>query len=276
MAHIPVATRGLSAALACVIVFDASASRAQDPASEEMRTAIQTGMTLASGINGNVAIFRAAVAPYGPLDLRVQAHDAPPRNIRGMRNYFFGAVSRAAGVDPLALIKAFESCACDTARRDSAVAALESARAAARAVSGLHGAAVIAAGPGGWTVATLAYDGTAFVMRQWSPVLGLLPWQTHPVTREQAEMWLGHVGTSIDAVSRVISDMSAHGLTSAARDANGDVRITRAGGMVSDATGLIFVASNNMPPSVGAIGRAGDRYVTVAGVAPGAYFYETH
>jgi len=262
--------------IACLIVLGASALRAQDPAREEMRTAIETGMTLASGINGNVAIFRSAVAQYGPLDLRVQSRDAPPRSIRGMRDYFFGAVGQAAGVDALALIKAFESCACDTARRDSAVAALEPARSAARAVSALHGAAVIAAWTGGWAVDTLAYDGTGFVMRQPSPILGLLPWQTHPVTREQAEGWLGRVGTSVDAVSRVASDMAAHGLASAARDANGDVRVTRAGGMASDATGLIFVASTNTPPAVGAIGRIGDRYVTVAGVAPGVYFYETH
>jgi len=240
-----------------------------------MRTAIETGMTLASGINGNVPMFRAAVAPYGPLDLRVQSRDAPPRNIHGMRDYFFGAVGQAAGVDALALIKAFESCACDAPRRDSAVAVLESARAAARAVSGPRGPAVIAAWPGGWAVDTLAYDGTGFVMRQLSPVLGLLPWQTRPVTRVQAETWLGHVGTSVDAVSRVVADMTGHGLASVARDANGDVRVTRAGGMASDATGLIFVALNNPPPAIGAIGRAGDRYVTVTGVAPGVYFYET-
>jgi hypothetical protein len=268
--------RVVGVALASLIVLGASASVAQDPAREEMRTAIETGMTLASGINGNVAIFRSAVVQYGPLDLRVQSSTAPPRSIRGMRDYFFGAVGQAAGVDALALIKAFESCACDAARRDSAVALLESARSAARAVSALHGAAVIVAWPGGWAVDTLAYDGTRFVMRQPSPVLGLVPWQTHPVAREQAEVWLGHVGTSVDAVSRVVSDMAAHGLASAARDANGDVRVTRAGGMASDATGLIFVASNNTPPSVGAIGRAGDRYVTVTGVAPGVYFYETH
>ena len=276
MAHIPIVTKLVSAALACLIVLGASASRAQDPAREEMRTAIETGMTLASGINGDVTIFRAVAAPYGPLDLRVQSADAPPRSIRGMRDYFYGAVGQAAGVDPLPLIKAFESCACDSARRDSALAVLESARAAARGVGALHGAGVIAAWPGGWAVDTLAYDGTAFVMRQRSPILGLLPWQTHSLTREQAEMWLGQVGTSIVAVSRIVSDMAAHGLASAARDANGDVRVTRAGGLASDATGLIFVASNHTPPAIGVIGRAGDRYVTVTGVAPGVYFYETH
>ena len=268
--------RWLIQAFACMIVLDAGASRAQDPGREEMRSALETGMTLASGINGDVAIFRAAVAQYGPLDLRVQSRDAPPRTIHGMRDYFLGAVGQAAGVDPLALIKAFESCACDTARRDSAVAVLASARAAAHAVGALNGASVIAAWPGGWAVDTLAYDGSGFVMRQPSPVLGLLPWQTHPVTREQAERWLGHLGTSVDAVSRIVADMTAHGIASAARDANGDVRVVRAGSMASDATGLIFVASNNAPPVVGAIGRAGDRYVTVTGVAPGVYFYQTH
>jgi hypothetical protein len=267
---------GVVAALACMIGLGTKAARAQDPAREELRAAIETGMNLASGINGNAAMFRAAVAPDGPLDLRVQSVDVPPRSIHGMREYFFGAVGQAAGVDPLVLIKAFESCACDTARRDSAVAVLASARVVARAMSALHGARVIAAWPGGWAVDTLAYDGTAFVMRQPSPVLGLLPWQARPVTREQAEKSLSNVGASVDAVTRIVSTMTEHGLASAARDTDGDVRVTRAGGMASDATGLIFVASNNTPPTVGAIGRAGDRYVTVTAVAPGVYFYETH
>ena len=269
------ARRIVGAAFACMMLIGASASRAQDPAQAEMGTAIGTGMTFASGINGNVPMFLAAVAPYGPLDLRVQASDAPARSIHGMRNYFFGAVGHAAGVDPLALIKSFETCACDTARRDSAVAVLESARAAARAVRALHGARVIAAWPGGWTVDSLAFYGTEFAMRQQSPLMGLLPWQTRVVTREQADQWLSHVGTTVDAVARVVADMHAHGLTSVERDENGDVRVTRAGGMASDATGLMFVASHHAPPTVGGIGRSGDRYITVTGVAPGVYFYET-
>jgi hypothetical protein len=70
--------------------------------------------------------------------------------------------------------------------------------------------------------------------------------------------------------------MRARHLVAVVRDDSGDVRVVLAGGMRADAAGLLFLGQARSPPSVGAVGKVGDRYTAINQVAAGVYYYETN
>src|SRR5262245_39843165 len=267
----------VAASLSLIIVVGRlhESSAGQALADDEFRVAMKRAIPLAARIDGDVSLFLESVHPFGPLDLVVEkSPDAKYCDQIG--NYFSGTMAAAAKVDEAAFKKTLNDfhCGppCARARRDSLAAHLDAIRSLVTRFDKLRSTSVVALWPGGgYRIGSLAVSKSHIDRIKPSPMLGLIPWETVPLT-DGLDVLFGRMQISGYEVEALLTEMRRLGIVALSKDEEG-IRAVIKGSIGDNEAGLIFLESGSTPPQYGTRLKDGRQYVGVDKLTEGVYFY---
>ena len=239
---------------------------------DEFALAVRTASSLAAAHHGDTARFLTLVQPFGPADLSI-ATGKDPVGVARLRQFFYGAVMSAAGIDR-GWGLARHSCdrACSASRRAQLAPRAEAVAELAAHFRRLGAPSVVAVWPGGETRVDdviLSPDSARRLLR--TAERGILPAGAASLSDGGAAALetLGIHRASLDSLAR---GMRAAGIAALARE-GGDIRAVAAGSVSTREWGLVFGDAPAL--KAGEVTADGRRVVTVESLLPGVHYYLT-
>jgi len=246
---------------------------AEVPGGEELKKLLPHLQATCAVVRENPAMWPYRSFPYGPLGLEVRK--ASPQEADKIRNFHLGMAAAACKV-PASQVTAAFFCGpdCPKNRRDHLVGQLASVRTAVASFDHLKGVRLISI----WAPAEELRINDVFVMSEGvreaipSAKFGLVPSGDWKLWTSLAA-YLVTIGASDTAVSNIVSQMRAVGISALVRETSA----TRAVGVgIGDnESGLLFLPSGTAVPKVGDTRPDGNKYQIVEKVGADIFYYET-